>query len=142
MLLKNKNGAEIIISLKALKEKCDNDMLMLTGCGKDTPLAQQPNVQSVAQLGQIEITAPEKVCITISAIGDVTMRNYIEQGYSNSFDQTYELQQDKSYFLENVKDIFRKDDLTEYSNDFGVSIDEKGVLGYQKILERGGAEFE
>lgn len=87
-------------------------MLILTGCGKDTPAARQSDVQSSAQLGKIEITVPEKVSITISATGDVTMANYIGQGYSNSFNQTYELQEDKSYFFKNVYDIFSKDDLT------------------------------
>lgn len=55
---------------------------------------------------------PEEVKITISAAGDVTMGNYIGQGYEISFRQTYDMGAGDSYFFENVADIFSKDDLT------------------------------
>lgn len=50
--------------------------------------------------------------ITISAAGDVTMGNYIGQGYEVSFRQTYDQGAGDSYFFENVYDIFSGDDLT------------------------------
>ncbi|MCD7836796.1 MAG: CapA family protein [Lachnospiraceae bacterium] len=50
--------------------------------------------------------------VTISAAGDVTLGNYLNQNYSYSFDQTYEQTEDKKYFFENVYDIFSADDFT------------------------------
>lgn len=54
----------------------------------------------------------DEVEITISATGDVTMGNYVGQGYAGSFDQTYETKKDYSYFFKNVRDIFEADDMT------------------------------
>ena len=55
---------------------------------------------------------PEEVKITISAAGDVTMGNYIGQGYEVSFRQTYDKGAGDSYFFENVFAVFSEDDLT------------------------------
>lgn len=52
------------------------------------------------------------VTITISAAGDVTLGNYLNQDYSYSFDQTYDQVEDEGYFFENVYDIFSSDDFT------------------------------
>lgn len=52
------------------------------------------------------------VTITISAAGDVTLGNYSEQDYYNSFRQTYDQTEDKGYFFENVSPIFSGDDMT------------------------------
>ena len=54
----------------------------------------------------------EEVKITISAAGDVTLGNYIGQGYEISFRQTYDKGAGDSYFFENVADIFSEDALT------------------------------
>lgn len=53
-----------------------------------------------------------RVSVTISAAGDVTMGNYLGQGYEVSFRQTYDQGAGDDYFFENVKDIFSADDLT------------------------------
>ncbi len=53
-----------------------------------------------------------EVRITVSAAGDVTMGNYLGQGYEVSFRQTYDQGVGDEYFFENVVDIFREDDLT------------------------------
>lgn len=53
-----------------------------------------------------------EVSITISAAGDVTMGNYLGQGYEVSFRQTYDQGAGDDYFFGNVKDIFSADDLT------------------------------
>lgn len=53
-----------------------------------------------------------EISITISAAGDVTMGNYLGQGYEVSFRQTYDQGAGDDYFFENVKDIFSADDLT------------------------------
>lgn len=55
---------------------------------------------------------PEEITITISAAGDATLGNYYGQDYSWSFREMWEKQQDASYFLENVYDIFSGDDMT------------------------------
>lgn len=55
---------------------------------------------------------PEKISITISAAGDVTMGNYIGQDYAWSFREAYDTTADKGYFFENVYNIFSEDDFT------------------------------
>jgi len=54
----------------------------------------------------------QDITITISAVGDVTLGNYRDQGYEGSFRQTYGKVEDKGYFFENVAEIFREDDMT------------------------------
>ena len=55
---------------------------------------------------------PDKISITISAAGDVTLGNYLTQDYAWSFRQTYEQEQNDAYFFENVYPIFSVDDMT------------------------------
>lgn len=55
---------------------------------------------------------PEEIRITISAAGDVSMGNYVGQGYEVSFRQAYDQGVGDGYFFENVYDIFSADDLT------------------------------
>ena len=93
---------------------------------------------------------PEEVKITISAAGDVTMGNYIGQGYEISFRQTYDKGAGDSYFFENVADIFSEDDLTlvnlegplTRSEDFreGQTYCISGVPEYVNILTAGSVE--
>lgn len=54
----------------------------------------------------------DKITITLSAAGDVTLGNYLTQDYAWSFRQTYEQEQNDAYFFENVYDIFSGDDMT------------------------------
>ncbi|MFZ5968510.1 MAG: CapA family protein [Bacillota bacterium] len=55
----------------------------------------------------------ELIAITISAAGDVTMGRDDANGYENSFDHQFEMQnRDYKYFFRNVREIFEKDDLT------------------------------
>lgn len=74
------------------------------------PEALSPETDSEAS----DMTEPEenKVLITISAAGDVTLGNYHLQEYAYSFRQTYDQTEDKSYFFKNVYDIFSEDDFT------------------------------
>ena len=59
------------------------------------------------------VVEPKKTSITLSFAGDVTLGNYVGQGYSGSFNHEYEKQgKDASYFLKNVKSVFENDDLT------------------------------
>ncbi len=55
----------------------------------------------------------EYTIITISAAGDITLGRDANASYTNSFDHELELQKrNYSYFLNNVKPIFERDDLT------------------------------
>lgn len=84
-------------------------ILMMTAC------QSQQQTSQVDEEKQVEIQEPEvkKTEITLSFVGDITLGNYIGQGYEGSFDQEYEKQnQDSAYYLKNVKDVFEKDDLT------------------------------
>lgn len=58
------------------------------------------------------LTDEEAVTITISAVGDCTLGNDIKQeGYGTCFHKVYNIM-GPDYFLENVRPIFQKDDLT------------------------------
>ena len=97
-----------------------------------------------------DVSEPEIVTITVSAAGDVTMGNYVGQIYAYSFRETYEQQQSDEYFLENVFDIFARDDMTLVNLE-GVLTDSdaassgrtyniKGDPKYARILTSGGVE--
>lgn len=87
-------------------------VLALVGCQK-----QENNVNNEDIADNIdtapEVVEPVKTSITLSFAGDVTLGNYVGQGYSGSFNHEYKKQDgDASYFFKNVKSIFEKDDLT------------------------------
>ena len=69
-------------------------------------------VEDVSENDTGVIDEPERIEITISATGDVTMGNYVGQDYTWSFRETYDTLQDSAYFFENVRDIFAEDDMT------------------------------
>ena len=64
------------------------------------------------QSGDSDTLTGERYTITISAAGDVTLGNHQEQDYSYSFRQAYDQAEDEGYFFENVRDIFKADDMT------------------------------
>ena len=64
------------------------------------------------QPGDSDTLTGERCTITISAAGDVTLGNHQEQDYSYSFRQAYDQVEDEGYFFENVRDIFKADDMT------------------------------
>lgn len=75
--------------------------------------AGQNESQGMDSTTDIDMSEQDNVVtITISAAGDVTLGNYLNQDYSYSFDQTYDQVEDEGYFFENVYDIFSSDDLT------------------------------
>lgn len=65
-----------------------------------------------AAMGSAVLQQPAEVKITISAAGDVTMGNYLGQGYENSFRYVYGQGVGDSYFFQNVLSIFEADDMT------------------------------
>lgn len=93
---------------------------------------------------------PERMEITISAAGDVTMGNYAGQEYTWSFNEMYDTLQNTSYFFENVKDIFAEDDMTIVNLEGVLTLSEeinpgrtyniKGLPEYADILVQGSVE--
>lgn len=79
--------------------------------GTETKL-QENHIGSIGtEAGLLEENSG-RIEITISAAGDVTLGNHKEQGYEYSFRQTYDQAEEKSYFFENVVDVFSQDDMT------------------------------
>lgn len=70
------------------------------------------HLQATSEPEPTPTPGPLKLHITISAAGDVTLGNYYDQGYSGTFQETYDKEQDFSYFFQNVYDIFSTDDMT------------------------------
>ena len=85
-------------------------VLSLTACQKE--MENKDNNTNNENQDPV-VVEPVKTSITLSFAGDVTLGNYVGQGYSGSFNHEYEKQGgDASYFLKNVKSVFENDDLT------------------------------
>jgi len=90
------------------------------------------------------------VKILVSAAGDCSLGNHIEQDYNSSFNQAYDTESGAEYFLRNVKDIFSADDMTivnlegvlttSNSAAAGRTYNIKGDPSYAKILTEGSVE--
>lgn len=92
-----------------------NDLMQPITVGSTDVSGESGQDESQAMDSTTDIDMSEQdnvVTITISAAGDVTLGNYLNQDYSYSFDQTYDQVEDEGYFFENVYDIFSSDDLT------------------------------
>ena len=97
-----------------------------------------------------ETPVSDKISVTISAVGDVTLGNYPEQDYHLSLPYLYEQLQDDSYFFENVYDVFSNDDMTIANLEGGFTTSEdkrdgqifsiKGKPEYVKALTAGSIE--
>ena len=125
--------------------------LLITGCGKGEQPEGIADMESVEILDVFEKPVVEKLSVTISATGDVTLGNYDGQSYAGSFNQTFEQQgKDYGYFLKNVKEIFEQDDFTivnlegvlTTSTDKapGRTYNIKGDPSYKNILVEGDVE--
>lgn len=124
-------------------------MFLFAGCGKkeDNKKIEETIPTVELDLQDYNEGKEEEISITISATGDVTMGNYIGQGYANSFNQTYEKKKDYGYFFQNVKDIFAQDDFTIVNLEGVLTTSEnaapgrdfsiKGVPDYVNILTAG-----
>lgn len=101
--------------------------------------------------GELSATVEDdKIMITISAAGDVTLGNTHVQDYSYSFRQMYDSVDDKSYFFENVYEYFSQDDMTIVNLEGALTFTEemregatyniKGDPEYAQILTLGSVE--
>ncbi len=133
---------------------------MQSGCGNDDefeikelqPLSNIVEATEETMLEEVEIAEQEEsiISITISAAGDVTLGNYHLQEYAYSFRQTYDQTEDKSYFFQNVFDIFSEDDFTVVNLEGVLTLSEalkedrtyniKGDPEYVDILTLGSVE--
>lgn len=143
--------------------------MLFTGCAEGETLAEMAATQEYAQtesavtplpspspaptpeptVAPTPEPTPKVVMFTLSAVGDVTLGNAHMQGYEGTFNEMYDMQDDPSYFFENVRDIFEEDDMT-LVNFEGVltTSDErvekaynmKGEPEYVKILTAGSVE--
>lgn len=93
---------------------CFACVLSLSACQKqeENNINNETNNESNNENNNV-VVEPKKTSITLSFAGDVTLGNYVGQGYSGSFNHEYVKQnKDASYFLKNVKSVFENDDLT------------------------------
>ncbi len=134
----------------AYNGQASTDMETVTG----QPVESQTEKESDTVVTPEPTATPEPqenvVQITISAAGDCSLGNHIEQDYNSSFNQAYDAEGGAEYFLRNVKDIFAEDDMTivnlegvlTTSNAVagGRTYNIKGDPSYARILTEGSVE--
>lgn len=134
----------------AYNGQASTDMETVTG----QPVESQKEKESDTVVTPEPTATPEPqenvVQITISAAGDCSLGNHIEQDYNSSFNQAYDAEGGAEYFLRNVKDIFAEDDMTivnlegvlTTSNAVagGRTYNIKGDPSYARILTEGSVE--
>lgn len=134
----------------AYSGQASTDMETVTG----QPVESQTEKESDTVVTPEPTATPEPqenvVQITISAAGDCSLGNHIEQDYNSSFNQAYDAEGGAEYFLRNVKDIFAEDDMTivnlegvlTTSNAVagGRTYNIKGDPSYARILTEGSVE--
>lgn len=127
-----------------------SDTEVIAGQPIDSQKEQEPE-DIVVPLPEATPEPKEDVIhITISAAGDCSLGNHIEQDYNSSFNQAYDTEGGAEYFLRNVKDIFAADDMTIVNLEgvlttsnaaaAGRTYNIKGDPSYAKILTEGSVE--
>lgn len=133
--------------LKLILVLCIGFLIIGCSVGEEEVNTETENQQQEEKEEEQKI---EKVSLTMSFVGDVTLGNYVGQGYSGSFNAEYKNQnKDASYFFKNVKEVFEQDDLT-IANLEGPLTDETnykektfsmhGLPEYVNILKEGDIE--
>ena len=84
-----------------------------TGCAKEEVKEPEVDMEQEQEQEQEEeqVYVPERIEITISAVGDITLGTNQKTSYGGSFTEYYD-NYGESYFLQNVKDVFASDDFT------------------------------
>ena len=126
------------------------DIETVTGQPVESQTEQVPDVTLTTEPTVTAGPQENMVRITISAAGDCSLGNHIEQDYNSSFNQTYDTEGGPEYFLQNVKDIFAADDLTIVNLEgvlttsnaaaAGRTYNIKGDPSYARILTEGNVE--
>lgn len=106
-----------------------DDKNMANMSDANSEIENEENAEYEAPTNNISDESADEISITISAVGDVTLGNYLTQDYAWSFRQTYEQVQDDAYFFENVYDIFSRDDMT--------LVNLEGPLTYSEDMREG-----
>ena len=124
-------------------------MMILGGCAEEKGAQVSSPSVNIELQHTFEPPTIEDIEITISATGDVTMGNYVGQGYERTFNQMFD-QEGYDYFLKNVRDYFAADDMTivnlegtlTTSEDLapGRTFNIKGDPSYTNILHEGEVE--
>ena len=84
--------------------------MMFVGCTKEDA-ADEPEKVPEENIEIEQVYVPERIEITVSAVGDITLGTNQKTSYGGSFNEYYDTY-GESYFLQNVKDVFAADDFT------------------------------
>ncbi|MCD7892916.1 MAG: CapA family protein [Erysipelotrichaceae bacterium] len=86
-------------------------MICLCACSSQKDEESNDEIDEVVETNEEEIEEGVSTSITLTFVGDITLGNYVGQGYDGSFNQKYQ-SVNASYFLENVQDVFATGNLT------------------------------
>ncbi|MDF2486773.1 MAG: CapA family protein, partial [Herbinix sp.] len=104
------------LSGKNIAYKSSNKKVVTVASGGAISALHFGEATVTATLGKAKasckVTVSKDVTITISAAGDVTLSSDIKQPAGVNFFSVYNKQKDASYFFQNVRSIFDKDDMT------------------------------
>lgn len=142
----------VSLSIKDLEEPLDKSTMPEESMDKSTmpeQISDELNETEAFEDSEESGTA-EPVRITISAAGDVSLGNHQSQDYGLSFRQAFDQAESAAYFLENVYDIFSKDDMTIVNLEGALTVSQelregqtyciKGDPSYAEILTDGSVE--
>lgn len=152
--LENIPGTENAAAIGDMEHSSDiqgtEEVLRVGGSISLTQLEQSASHTATGEPEEDAASEPGTVTITISAAGDASLGNHHTQDYYNSFRQAYDKSGGAAYFLENVSDIFARDDMTIVNLEGALTLSEnmtegrdfyiKGDPSYAKILTEGHVE--
>ncbi len=141
------------LSGKKIKYQSSNKKIVTVSAAGEIKALHWGEASVTLTLGKAEavckITVTEDITITISAAGDCTLSSDINQYADRNFFSVYNKQKKDGYFLQNVKPIFEKDDMTIVNfegtlSSRGSRVDKKwafrGKPSYINILTKGSVE--
>lgn len=110
-------------------------MFCICGCSTGQKVPEEDYVQA-----QIEdIAQPTKKVVSVTLVGDCTLATDINAPQDESFVSEAKKQGDYTYFLKNVADIFKEDDLTIVN--FEGALSERGSRSDKQFAFRGKPEY-
>ena len=110
-------------------------MFCICGCSTGQKVPEEDYVQA-----QIEdIAQPTKKVVSVTLVGDCTLATDINAPQDESFVSEAKKQGDYTYFLKNVADIFKEDDLTIVN--FEGALSERGSRLDKQFAFRGKPEY-